>query len=387
MIQSKYATDTERRYLDAVTKHGSHTKAAKALGVARSTIDRALERLEKRTATLDPKVHGVTAPTGYHIPNSTVHLKYGEVAQQWVRYRQDGVDPEAILAAFREAVADDFPKSKPVRAPGVLNKDLCAVYPWGDPHFGMLAWAPETGADYDLEIAEKHHCAAVDILVEAAPPAETAVFINVGDASHADSANATTTAGTRVDVDSRWPKVQRAIIRTWVYAIRRMLTKHHTVYVFNAKGNHDGNTSAYISICLEAYFHDEPRVVIDPGVCKYQHFEFGKCFLGITHLDTGKPEGLGGVMLVRWPDVMARTVYRYWITGHIHHERRKEYPGYIVESVRTLAPKDNWHAEQGYMSGQSMFRDTLHRTRGRIGRHEVSIEEIREATGEATGAP
>lgn len=376
----KHATKAERRVLNALAKHGSERKAAKALGIGHGTVSAAVRRARRRAALRDPGTHGTKAPEGFRIPKSTVHIKDGEVVQQWIRYGDSGDDPGAVLEAFRAALADDFPRYVPILGDVITDADLMCVYPWGDPHFGMLAWAPEAGDDYDLEIAERHHCAAIDSLVERAPRADVAVFANVGDASHADSGSGMTTAGTRVDVDSRYPKVQRVIIRTWVYAIKRMLTKHRKVYVYNAIGNHDTNTSTWISLCLEAYFHDEPRVIIDPGVTKFQHHEFGKCFIGITHGDTCAPKDLGGVMLVKWPDALARTTFRYWITGHIHHETKKEFPGYIVESYRTVAPKDSWHAGKGYMSGQSMVMDVLHKERGRIERHEIGIEEIKAAS-------
>lgn len=374
----KYATPTETAVLQAIAEHGSERKAAKALDMSKGGVSAAVARARRRAAKHDPKEHTHAAPVGYHLRGASTLLDAGgRVVQQWVKTATNGPDPAALLEDFKAAVSDIRP-SRPVRGPAVADADLCAVYPWGDPHFGMLAWGEESGQDYDLAIAEKHHRAAIDVLVERAPPAETAVFINVGDASHADSGAATTTAGTRVDVDSRYPKVQRAIIRTWVYAIKRMLGKHRTVYVFNAIGNHDTNTSAYISLCLEAYFHDEPRVIVDPGVAKYQYLEFGRNLIGVTHGDGAPPKELGGVLLANKKDALARCRWVYFYTGHEHHERTKEFPGYLVFTFRTIAPKDGWHAGKGYGSEQSMTMHVLHRTRGKIETREIGIEEIRE---------
>jgi hypothetical protein len=379
----KHATTSEAAIIRGVIRHGSLRKAARALGLARGSVSNAIARARRRAAKVDPTTHINEAPPGYRLKGvsslrKVIDPETGKEILQWSKTERGRVDPAELLEDFRVALAQGFPKTRPTRAPAVTDADLCAVYPWGDPHFGMLAWGEESGQDYDLAIAEKHHCAAIDALVDRAPAAETAVFINVGDASHADSGAATTTAGTRVDVDSRYPKVQRAIIRTWVYAIKRMLTKHKTVYVFNAIGNHDTNTSSYISLCLEAYFHSEPRVVVDPGVSKYQYLEFGRNLIGITHGDGAKPQDLGGVLLANKREAFARCRWVYWYTGHEHHERTKEYPGYLVFTFRTVAPKDGWHAGKGYGSEQSMTMHVLHRTRGKIETRELGIEEIRE---------
>ena len=83
-----------------------------------------------------------------------------------------------------------------IPAPEILNADLLTVYPMGDPHLGMYAWAAETGTDFDLEIAERNLTAATVRLVMASPPSEEALIVNVGDFFHGDtSANRTLRSG------------------------------------------------------------------------------------------------------------------------------------------------------------------------------------------------
>jgi hypothetical protein len=84
-------------------------------------------------------------------------------------------------------------------------------------------------------------------------------------------------------------------------------------------------------------------------------------------------------MACDWPQDWAETLYRYWITGHIHHDTVKELRGCVVESFRTLAPGDAWHHSKGYRSGRDMRVLVFDRERGPILRHTVGIAEIEES--------
>ena len=65
----QFATVRELEYLEAIEKHGSNQKAAKALGAGRRTVDQAIDRLKKRAAKNLPSMHDYTkkVPDGYRI--------------------------------------------------------------------------------------------------------------------------------------------------------------------------------------------------------------------------------------------------------------------------------------------------------------------------------
>jgi hypothetical protein len=69
--------------------------------------------------------------------------------------------------------------------------------------------------------------------------------------------------------------------------------------------------------------------------------------------------------------------YRFVWHGHIHSKRVFEDMGVIVESFRTLAGKDAWHAEQGYRPGREMQAIVLHKKFGEIERHTAGLKRIR----------
>jgi hypothetical protein len=161
--------------------------------------------------------------------------------------------------------------------------------------------------------------------------------------------------------------------------VDRALQRHRTVKVVNAVGNHDDHTSVVLSICLAHHYAANPRVAIDTSPAKVHYHRFGRCLIGVTHGDTIKAAQLGPIMATDKAEDWGATVHRYWYTGHVHHDSAKEFPGVIVETFRTLAPRDAWHAGQGYRSGQDMRLDVVHAQHGRTNRHIVGIEQVRAA--------
>lgn len=318
-------------------------------------------------------------PTGHRVKGvSTLIGEDGNVRAQWIK---TNIDRENKLAAALEAlstIADRWQGlADPVPPPTADTDRLLTMYPLGDPHIGMHAWGDETGgANFDLKIAERNMCRAIDRLVELAPASKTGLLVNIGDFFHADSRRNTTTAGTPVDVDGRWAKVLGVGVRIMRYLIDRMLTKHELVDEFTLGGNHDADTAQMLSICLAQFYEREPRVRISTSPAKFQMYRFGKCMFGFTHSDSVKLAALSEIMACDWPQDWAETLHRYWITGHIHHKTVTELRGCIVESLRTLASSDAWHRGQGYRSGRDMQAIVYDREYGEVLRHRVGIAEI-----------
>lgn len=360
----------------------SGRKIARELQIRETTA----QRLKKELAAggfspAHDMVHEV--PEGFRVKGvSTLYGPDGSVRGQWVKSTADQRRLEDLVVAFRDIDQPWAGKSDaPAAAPGPLNDDLLVVYPMGDPHIGMYAWAEETGASFDLHIAETNLCAAVDRLVELAPSAAQALIINVGDFFHSDNAqNRTSRSGHALDVDTRWSKVLRVGIRAMRRCIDRALEKHGSVRVVNEIGNHDDQTSIVLSICLAQYYENNPRVEIDTSPASFHYHRFGANLIGVTHGNNTKPAELPGIMACDRAADWGGTRHRFWYTGHIHHETVKEYPGCVVETFRTLAPRDAWHAQQGYRSGRDMRADVLHREHGKVLRHIVGIEQLTGAT-------
>lgn len=323
------------------------------------------------------ELHG-PAPEGYFTRGrSTLYNKRGEIIAEWVKTAKDQEDEYKALLKAIKGIADDWVKPKAIKKPAAkLVDDLLTVIPLGDPHFGMLAWGQETGQDFDLEIAEANLIAAVDHLVSLAPRAKEALLINLGDFFHFDNSNTQTTQGTKVDGDTRWSKVLRVGIRAMRRCIDRLLETHEKVTVICEIGNHDSHSAVMLALALDQFYEKEPRVTIDTSPAKFHWYRFGKNLIGVTHGDTVKAKDLPGVMACDRAKDWGETDFRYWYTGHVHHDTVKEYPGVVVETFRTLAPSDAWHKGQGYRSGQDLKLDVIHKKYGRVNRHIVGIRQL-----------
>jgi hypothetical protein len=311
------------------------------------------------------------------VGKSTLRDRNGDIIAEWTKTAKEKEDEVHALLEAINALAESWDKPGPIKKPkGFLSDDLLNTIVLGDPHFGMFSWGQETGRDFDLEIAERNTTRAVDHLVGLAPKAKHALFISVGDFFHSDSSSNQTTKGTRVDVDTRWSKVLRVGIRAMRRCIDRLLETHETVHVILSLGNHDEHTSIMLGLALDQFYEREPRVTIDTTPGKFHYHRFGKCLFGVTHADTAKPKDLPGVMAVDQARAWGETEYRYWITGHLHHDVVRDYPGVTVETFRTLAPSDAWHKGQGYRSRQDLKLDIYHKNYGRINRHIVGIDQL-----------
>ncbi|MBK6920581.1 MAG: oxidoreductase [Deltaproteobacteria bacterium] len=375
-----HASERQREVLEALQEHGSQRAAARALKISYQAVQHVVAAVKKKAARTDPQQHryqDAPLPAGYHIHGVSEMTRNALGDPKWIKSSVDkDAQIEALLRALKEA-CEDVPAVQPVPAPAVSSDDLLCVYPMGDPHVGMYAWAEETGASYDLAIAEALLFGAVDHLVALAPAGTDALLLNLGDFFHSDhQGNTTRKSGHQLDVDSRWSKVLRCGIRIVYRQIDRALERHRRVQVRNEIGNHDDHTSILLSLALEQRYRDEPRVQIDTSPAKFFYREHGQCLIGSTHLDTVKPPQLPGIMAVDQREAWGRTRHRQWYTGHVHHQRVKDYPGCTVETFRTTAAADAWHAGQGYRSERDMRLDIWHRRHGLTQRHIVGVEQL-----------
>ena len=362
--------------VNAYTKFGSHTLAAKALGVHRSTVSRKLKM------NVESEYH--PAPEGFYVKGvSTLYNAEGQVSAQWVKTNVEQESREkAIIEALKLELSDIPPTPFVPEEPVNLPLSYLTAYPIGDAHFGMYSWGEETGEDFDLKIASDDLLAAAYRLFLSSPKTQDALIINVGDFFHADDGTARTPQhGNKLDVDSRHFKVLRAGIRVFVKMIDWAMARHRNVYVVTVPGNHDPHSSMALSLALEQRYAHVDRVHIVGHPRPFYYHEFGKNLIGVTHGDTVKPERLMELMATHQSEAWGRTEYRHWITGHVHHKRVFESPGGIVESFRTLAAKDAWHHMSGYNAGRDMCSIVYHKDHGEFERHRIGISLLRDKNG------
>ncbi len=379
----EFATQRQAEIIDAVLKHGSNGRAAKALGVSRIRVEKTLSAARKRAAKAgySPE-HAMThtVPEGFHAKGvSTLYDGAGNVKAQWVKSQRDREYEHEVLVEAIQTIAEPFAGKSDAPKCEAKQHDTnqLACYVIGDHHFGMLSWRDETGEDYDLKIAETLLVEAVDKLVATAPATETALIVSLGDLLHFDGYEAITQqSGHHLDTDSRWPKIVRCVVRAIRRAIETALTKHKRVRLVLQQGNHDTRSSMMLAIALAEYYSNDPRVEVDDSPAYFHYHRFGKNLIGITHGDRAKAQNMPGIMAADRPKDWGETEHRFAWTGHVHHRSVLEGYGCHVETFGVLAAKDAWHHGQGYRAARSMTCVVLDKEYGEVTRHTVGVPQL-----------
>ena len=374
----EWATPRQLEFFDAIEKHGNAALAEQAMGLSQGRISKSLAGLKARATGLGySPAHDMThtVPDGFKVKGvSTLYDGEGKVRSQWVKSREDG---DRIQELLREFVAHLSEEARglyaPTPSPAVNTDDLLAVYAFGDPHFGMRAVAEEAGDNFDIAEADRLTRHGIDRLAAATPSTEQALLIVIGDNTHAnDGSNRTPGHGNPLDSDGRHHQAVLACAKAWAYAAKRLLQKHARVMVWFMPGNHDPDTAYALALCLSMYFENEPRIEVDLSPSLYRYMRFGKVLIGAHHGHGAKQADLPLLMAVDRPEDWGNSTVRYVYMGHIHHDSVKEVQGVRVESIRSLAAKDAWHAGKGYRSMRDTRSIVHHREYGEVERHTVS---------------
>lgn len=405
--------DNRAAAIAALEKYGSIRKAAKALGVPNTTMQRRLKSASIRGEIGGPPIPPIAVPPegfvirrnsgaydengkltqqwiesgqgntdGYEVPEghsikgeSTLLDANGNVIVQWVKTKKDeGVSIADLTTALEQAFAKYEGASGVLEAPHLTDASLLTVYPIPDLHFGMYAYGKETGSDYDTEIATDIAKSAIQTLVSQSLHSEHAVVLVLGDYFHAnDQTNVTPGHKHQLDVDGRWSKVYYDGATLLLEIIRCVAAKHKFVEVKILPGNHDEDAAVTLTVAMALFFSGNDRITVNrkPGVTWYR--TFGKCLIGAHHGHTQKPEVMAMAMAVDRSKDWGATLFRSMYSGHIHHVTAKEVMGVIVESFASPAAKDSYNSSHGYRAMRSMSAITHHDELGEIGRHKVAI--------------
>lgn len=169
---------------------------------------------------------------------STLYDDQNNVVLQWVK---SDASKESQLIAINLAI-DELAAKLPSLIPKEIASNIppsesLTVYISNDIHFGALMWAPESGTDWDLDIAIETVKQAYDYLFDTTPNSKLAIIADLGDLMEVDSfKNLTPQSGNPLAVDGRYPKILRAAYSALVYAINKALNKHDFVHFINIAG-------------------------------------------------------------------------------------------------------------------------------------------------------
>jgi hypothetical protein len=320
-----------------------------------------------------------------YVPRST--RKVGE--QRWIRPDTQSVsvpmwsisatfkrrrvvqNARDVLAEIKVNFAALFPKTisplpvvRQTKAGNVLELNI------SDHHFAKLAWGKETNEkDWDLHLSRDSWRAAVAYVIANTKHItfEEVLFVVGNDIIQTDTMEATTTAGTRVDTDSRYPKVYAAVVSEIMWAIRTIRRTGARVRVIIVPGNHDTASCFTIGVALGLAFENDDAVTVDNSPNPRKVYAFGKCLVGWEHGHLGTRSKRPLTMAVEYPDLWGSTEHREIHTGHVHHTVVEDFQSVIVRQVASLGPNDAWHQKNLFMAQRNVEAFIWNKENGLIG--------------------
>jgi len=296
-----FATDRQREYIDAIFTYGGMHAAGKALGVSHSTISKAVKAVRTKAAV---QGHLPTLGVVHQVPNpfsvkgvSAYYKATDSTPGHWLKTEIDAEKRQAMLQAMADGISAGITPRATIPRPTEVDTDLLTVYPLGDPHSGLYSWIKETGHTFDLAEYERINTLAIDAIMLGSPKSDTALYIDLGDTTHAsDDKKRTPGSGHYLDVSGRICEAIESSFKLKTYHIDRLLEHHNNVIFRLNRGNHDPVTAVAISGMVRERYRLNPRVTVVDPYNPYWYYEFGKVMIATAHGDGAKAPQMGPVM-------------------------------------------------------------------------------------------
>lgn len=393
MVQKPLSNDALLRTVEAFNRlDGSYSAPSRELGISGDTVKRHLAEASKRglvdrkpvmpgfqisqvSSTLDkdgnllresiqqrPEPGEVfDLPEGFLTSRISV-LSDGEgrTKLKWHQYKPDTTGESSLVDAMREMMAEYEGTAAVFPAETIYDSETFTVIPLVDWHVGLMAWARETGENYDLKIARDTIMKAMAKVIGACPATDKCIILGLGDMLHFDGYEPVTSRSNNfLDSDGRYPKVLKTAISMIRMTVDMCLQKFKTVDLRLLPGNHDDRATVALNMGFDMLYENNDRVTFDESPSRFWWHREGKVFLGATHGDKAKMKDMPLVMAHDRPQDWAKSSYRHIYTGHIHHESKIEEGGVIVTSMRSPVAKDSYHSFNKWRSGRSVYADTF----------------------------
>lgn len=343
---------------------------AKKTGRERTHVYRSLRALKRKMTAAGAGEHFVskkTLPDGMISKGtSTLYDENGNVKLQWHKTDREATDRIKAIQEAIESITDSVKGVRASKKPMYdFDEELLNVYISNDLHFGAYMWGEETlDRDYDLNTAECQLNSAIDYLVDNSPRSAVAIVADLGDTTEGDNfKNATPGHGHTLDVDGRYSKVIRVAMQAMVSLVTKALEKHEIVHFINIGGNHDVVTSHAIRAFVEAWFRNEPRVIVDTSPAPQKYFLHGTTLLGFAHGDGLRMHDAGETMAMHNVEVWSQTNNRYYHFGHNHKDKIIDGRLCKAESHRNMAPLNAWAGHAGFGRGIGTMKSLTYCTR------------------------
>ena len=304
-------------------------------------------------------------------------LKSKEVSLRFKNpdFADSNVDYKEVRDKFIKDAKSHAPEYKTLIRSKRKDEYLLVMNP-ADLHIGKLSSSKGTGEKYNVDVAIKTARQAITALLDRASGYDVSkiLFVVGNDILHVDNSIGTTTRGTKQDTDQTWHENFVAARKLYVEIIE-MLIPVADVHIMFAPSNHDYVSGFFLADAVSCWFSKSDNVTFDVDMRHRKYYSYGNNLIGISHGDKVKMEQLPLLMANEAKEQWAKTDYRYYYLGHIHHKEvnkfrsGKDYQGCTVEYLRSPSGTDQWHHESGYQHVKKAIEAFIHhKEHGQVGR-------------------
>jgi hypothetical protein len=371
--------------IDGYAENKTHVEISRAIGVADSTLRRAVARISKRAA-----VQGVQPENGLNKPlfdpyilkgTSTLYDKNGDKKLEWVKTT---INPNTIKQVMLDMVAalkEDIPHNPVNPTSDITNHDdqLLNLHVLADYHLGSFSWGEinGSGSDWTTETAERFIVEWFRQSIVSAPNARVGVLLNLGDLLSSDSVDPVTpTSKHLLDIDVKYQQMVRVVIKVIRQIVEMMRAKYEKVILVNVAGNHDFSSTMWMKEFFSVFYEACDDVEVDNTPDIYHVIEHGDVAIFAHHGHKRGVKDIPNVFVSKFREIYGRTKFAYAHLGHFHHQEVKENNLMVVEQHRTMVAPDAYATNGGYKAGRSAYVITYHKAFGEVSRINIGAEMI-----------
>lgn len=370
-----------QKAVTAYRTYGSQRKAAKELGVPKSTMNGWLQKAKEEGLTRheDPAINKAMEVVNTFVNPGGMWIKTGkddEGVDRSVYLPKQAVEAENVLQRVIERMSE-IPPVKPTSVRVAGKQSLLTTYCLADVHFGMQSWGLEAGSDFNLEIASKRIREWTSGLVESSPASSEALILDVGDFTHQDDQrNRTPGHGHQLDVAGRFYETIDIGITSLITAVEIALHKHERVTVRILPGNHNPHAHIPLTVGLYYRFMNEPRVTVIKDPREHYCHVFGNNMIVAWHGDKATPQQMALALPAIYRKELGATTHHYMFSGHKHKHKSEDIGWITWEQLRAVTDKDAYAANYPFTARSEMQAITYKLSGGEACRFRAGPELI-----------
>ena len=376
------STPRQTEFVNALIAINNVKKSGRSIGMSERAAYKMLSTIRKRMAAVGKGDHYIASnhiPEGFAVKGTSTLYKDGEASIQWVKTDRAILSQIESIENVISEIAQNIKPLDPIELKEQTEIDAITLFVSNDLHFGaLMSKEYNHDRDWDLKIASKTVCDAIDYLIARSPASSEAVIADLGDLMEMDDySNSTSRSGNILDVDGRWDKALDMAIMAMKYFVQRALEKYEKVYFYNIDGNHDDTSGAAVRYSIREAFANNPRAIINCDRRNIKYHISGNVALPFAH---GHELKMGGraescfISDLRAMKVLDTIDNIYGHFGHTHKDAVYDGANTKQESHRNLPPSNVWATNMGYRRQAGTMKSiTYDKKYGEVSRQTYNV--------------